>query len=60
MAPVPVAETGMVITLFGVVDLAQHIADFVHDLEEIRIQVPHYGESHRLQHAGMYRAWARA
>ena len=44
----------------GVVHLAQHIADVVHYLEEVGVQVAHYGQGHGLQHTGMHGAGAGA
>ena len=58
MAPVPVAETGMVITL-PVWQTSRSIsADVVHYLEKVWVEVAHHRQGHCLQHPGMDRAGA--
>ena len=43
----------------GVVDLAEHVANLVHHLEEFRVQVADHGQGHGLQDPRMDAAGAR-
>ena len=44
----------------GVEDHAQHLTHVIHDLEERRVQVTHYGKRQGLQYPGVHGAWSGA
>ena len=60
IAPVPVAEIGIVTRFAGVEHLPEHLAHLVHDLEEDGIEVSYHGLRHGTQNARVHGAGSSA
>ena len=54
MPAMPVALIGSVRRILGLIRLPQHVLDFVHEDEELRIEMPHQRRRHDAQDSRMH------